>query len=359
MGAIRAVMLVLAVAAVAFPALLLLVSHLRYRSVLLAAEEEVAGVADSVSAALVVLDRLRKRPPVLLRVLPGAPSDLPGLKDLLGGRLRSSDRLIELENGSLLILADTSPARAPRMAERLESLFVSQNVAGGEIRKHVPEGHIHPLLEWMRAPRAEGGSWRHGPEEWPHGEEGAEPSPSVVDALTGVLRSERVPQAMRRLLAARRKRQLPWSLLRVDVDHLEDYNRAHGREAGDTVLRGVARLLMDQCRETDLVGRTEEDEFVVCVPVGPEKASGVAARLCEGVKGLEFLVGDARLKCTVSAGIASYPDHGLSPNALFSRAGIALAETKRRGRGRCGVFDPETCQLPGSDRDRDSAPESF
>jgi diguanylate cyclase (GGDEF)-like protein len=86
---------------------------------------------------------------------------------------------------------------------------------------------------------------------------------SLTDELTG-LRNRRgfflfAEQA--RALAMRAGKQA--AILFVDVDGLKDVNDRHGHEAGDTLLRNFAGVLIDTFRESDVVARVGGDEFCV------------------------------------------------------------------------------------------------
>jgi GGDEF domain-containing protein len=97
------------------------------------------------------------------------------------------------------------------------------------------------------------------------------------DGLTGVASKpalmKRVEEEIQR--AGRDNQSL--SVLFLDVDHLEQYNRNHGSRAGDEVLCRMAQLLTSKVRKDDIVARFGGEEFVV-VFVGAPKGPGAAPR---------------------------------------------------------------------------------
>ncbi|MBU0676915.1 MAG: diguanylate cyclase [Verrucomicrobia bacterium] len=171
-----------------------------------------------------------------------------------------------------------------------------------------------------------------------------EPAPAdqnrLLDELTGVLKPERVGTALQKYVARYRKDGLPVSILYVDIDNLDRYNKHYGMEAGDAVLRGMGRLLEESLRLDDLIARVEADEFVIGLGCSPEDALITAQRLSADVKKESFRLGNAMLKTTVCIGVAGAPSDGTNARVLFDAAFQALGEAKKRGRNICVRFHP-------------------
>lgn len=188
-----------------------------------------------------------------------------------------------------------------------------------------------------------------GTESTPDSEAPAGPR-SLVDELTGVLRTERLPTALRKYVARHRKNRQPVSILYIDVDHLDKYNEHYSREAGDQILKGLGRLFDVGVREDDLIGRYAGDEFVVVMACTPDEALVAAHRLTALVKKTSFTHESAILKTTVSIGVAGSPDHGVLPRPLFEAAEAALYAAKRKGRGYAMVYEADMPVPPARTR---------
>ena len=67
------------------------------------------------------------------------------------------------------------------------------------------------------------------------------------------------------------KRNLPFALMSIDVNGLKLTNDAFGHETGDHLLKEVAELLEDVCRDDDIVGRMGGDEFIILLPQTTEE----------------------------------------------------------------------------------------
>ena len=105
-----------------------------------------------------------------------------------------------------------------------------------------------------------------------------------VDGLTGVGSRSFFERAARRRVEQAMKNGTPLSCVLLDVDDFKAYNDAHGHDAGDEVLRGVAKVIRESARADDLIGRYGGEEFVLLVNDDAEGALEVAERIREAVR---------------------------------------------------------------------------
>jgi diguanylate cyclase (GGDEF)-like protein len=157
---------------------------------------------------------------------------------------------------------------------------------------------------------------------------------SVTDALTGVGNRRSLREAVTRLVAATEPDRAEKSdtcrlvLMVVDLDRLKPINDGHGHEAGDRVLKQVAEILRNLCRNNDHVSRWGGDEFVVmCRDADLAAASALAERIRDAVAKQIFRVGEgtaARTSCSI--GFATYPFVAEAPDLLSWEQTLALAD---------------------------------
>jgi diguanylate cyclase (GGDEF)-like protein len=127
----------------------------------------------------------------------------------------------------------------------------------------------------------------------------------------------------------------PVSLLVIDIDLFKLVNDTFGHLQGDRVLIEIADLLRQNLRSDDLAARYAGDELVALLPnTAADRAREVAERLCAAVRGHAFQVRDRdeRLSVSISIGVATSPENGSDPDALFAAADRALYQVKRQGR---------------------------
>jgi diguanylate cyclase len=118
----------------------------------------------------------------------------------------------------------------------------------------------------------------------------------------------------------------PFSLVIFDIDHARQASDKKGHSHGDRTMQAVARILDDSARDTDIVARYGEEEFVVVLPQSSmECASLFAERVRTAVEG--------SLGLTISGGVATSLD-GDNGQSLLSRADAALYSGKAAGRNR-------------------------
>ena len=127
----------------------------------------------------------------------------------------------------------------------------------------------------------------------------------------------------------------------LDIDRFKDINDTLGHQAGDELIKLVARRLMDCLRPNDFLARFGGDEFVIlCAPAGAEASSALAERVDQAFAS-PFALGGQNIRVTASVGIAVAPDNGVSADELMRHADIALYEAKGAGRARAVLFSED------------------
>ncbi len=154
---------------------------------------------------------------------------------------------------------------------------------------------------------------------------------SASDSLTGLSNRRVLTQRLSEELLRSQRQNHSFTVVMLDVDHFKKYNDAHGHPAGDEVLKRVANILRTSTRAGDCTARYGGEEFAVLLSgKGAEEATQLAERIRERVAEEEFTAG----RITISAGIAEFPDHGHTAEAVISSADEALYQAKRDGRNR-------------------------
>ena len=154
---------------------------------------------------------------------------------------------------------------------------------------------------------------------------------SASDSLTGLSNRRILTQRLSEELQRAQRQNHSFTVLMLDVDHFKKYNDAYGHPAGDEVLKKVANILRNCTRAGDCTARYGGEEFAVLLSgKGGDTALQLAERIRARVAAEEFVGG----KVTISGGIAEFPHHGHTAEAVISSADEALYEAKREGRNR-------------------------
>jgi len=119
-----------------------------------------------------------------------------------------------------------------------------------------------------------------------------------------------------------------------DLDHFKKINDTYGHEAGDMVLRAFARILKDEGRTNDIIGRFGGEEFLVILgDTTLEGAKVFANKVREHVEDAHFMYQEKRIKLSVSAGIAQRDMYSSLGNTIVG-ADEQLYAAKKKGRNR-------------------------
>lgn len=153
------------------------------------------------------------------------------------------------------------------------------------------------------------------------------------DELTGLANRASLIQTLERSIARARRGEGQLGILFVDLDRFKLINDTIGHEAGDTVLREVARRLQDVVRKGDHVARWGGDEFIVMIEqyVDVGTLTRVADKLINAIS-MPIAVGELQCQLTASIGICTWPDDGPDLQSLLRHADLAMYRSKEQGR---------------------------
>jgi len=136
-------------------------------------------------------------------------------------------------------------------------------------------------------------------------------------------------------LALTRRAADTMAVMSIDIDAFKSVNDRYGHGQGDRVLIEIGSRLRSTVRESDTVLRLSGDEFIVVATAlaSGQHATALATRILEAVR-QPFPLETTSLRPSVSIGIALFPAHGASAEALVAASDAALYEAKRAGRDR-------------------------
>jgi len=179
---------------------------------------------------------------------------------------------------------------------------------------------------------------------------------AITDPLTGLFNRRRFADVLKREFAVTQRYRNTLSCLMLDLDHFKQINDRFGHDAGDQVLKEVARRIVGSLREVDLAARFGGEEFAVLLPhTSKTDARIVGERLLSNLRKQEFKFGGELVRVTASIGCAGNSDVA-SGNAedLVKAADLALYEAKNGGRNAVVVYSSGPSE--GSHKDSLRAP---
>jgi diguanylate cyclase (GGDEF)-like protein len=158
---------------------------------------------------------------------------------------------------------------------------------------------------------------------------------AITDGVTGLYTHRYFQERLIEEVKWSERTHKPLCLIMVDTDHFKKFNDTLGHPQGDSLLREIASLLKDSCRDSDLVCRYGGDEFTMILKeTDKDGARKIAERIREA---FELRLGKHKVKVTSSIGLACYPTDAARKEDLVKAADAALYESKRRGRNQVQV----------------------
>ncbi|RKZ91339.1 MAG: diguanylate cyclase [Candidatus Parabeggiatoa sp. nov. 1] len=164
---------------------------------------------------------------------------------------------------------------------------------------------------------------------------------SIRDPLTNLYNRRYLEETLEREFYQAERNHQPVGIIMVDLDHFKQFNDTFGHEAGDTVLQALGHFLNEHIRKGDIACRYGGEEFTLILPGAPlEVVQRRAESLNNRVKLLTVQHRDQNLgPITLSAGVATFPQHGTRFQEVLRAADIALLRAKKQGRDRVMVAE--------------------
>lgn len=162
------------------------------------------------------------------------------------------------------------------------------------------------------------------------------------DSLTGLLNRHRFQDRLQATLDGAGARGGEGALLCFDVDEFKYVNDTGGHQAGDALLRAVARELQQLAPQPVIASRLGGDDFAVAFfPMDAAEAIQVARQINQKLGGVELPAPWRQHKISVATGIVLFPEHGRNSRELLANADLALFQAKEKGRGSWHLYSAD------------------
>jgi len=163
------------------------------------------------------------------------------------------------------------------------------------------------------------------------------------DSLTGLPNRASFLQHASRMVVTGRGQGSKAAVLYIDSDSFKSVNDSLGHAAGDDVLIETARRIRALLRESDVVARLGGDEFAVLLaPIrGADDAVRIAAEIATSLRAPVTSPRFGAIDTSASIGVAVFPGHGSTAQALLAAADAAMYRAKTTQPGSYCVFDSE------------------
>lgn len=158
---------------------------------------------------------------------------------------------------------------------------------------------------------------------------------ATLDGLTKVANRRKFDTEINRLF----EQKTPFSLIMLDIDHFKKVNDTYGHTIGDKVLQFLASIMKGVADSDDLVFRYGGEEFGILLKNKSEKeAFELAEKLRKVLSKTKSPIGTP---IYISLGVSSFYESDTSPEQVIERADVALYQSKRTGRNKTTLYEPD------------------
>jgi diguanylate cyclase (GGDEF)-like protein/PAS domain S-box-containing protein len=157
---------------------------------------------------------------------------------------------------------------------------------------------------------------------------------SIRDSLTGLFNHRHMADSLTREVRKAERSHAPLSVMMLEIDGFRVYNNTYGHEAGNYVLTQLGNTLKANLRSSDFPCRYGGDEFTLILPGTTLSDAGkLGEQIRSAVETMKLhYEGKTLGKITVSVGVAGFPRHGETGEAVFKAADAASYRAKDAGK---------------------------
>lgn len=156
----------------------------------------------------------------------------------------------------------------------------------------------------------------------------------LFDQLTGCFNRQQLNEFIHKTHAICKRNKSKFALLLINVDNFKSLNNIYGFLQGDQVVKTITQRLLSKLRESDVLSRTDGDEFAVLLTEISESndAGKIAQKIIDSLS-QPYHVQNQYIDISVSIGIACYPNASDNVIDFLRYADIALTKAQEKGRG--------------------------
>ncbi len=169
---------------------------------------------------------------------------------------------------------------------------------------------------------------------------------STIDKLTGTFTRKYLEKSIQDEIDRAYELNNQFSIVMFDIDKFKDINDTFGHRSGDKVLKQICEVVLNNIRQTDIIGRYGGEEFIIILPDTDVRSAEIVAQKIRQKIESKKILGDKR-PVTVSLGVANYPEHSTNYEELIEKVDQALYEAKNIGRNAVKVWN-EKYKLKGN-----------
>lgn len=159
------------------------------------------------------------------------------------------------------------------------------------------------------------------------------------DSITGTWNREQFEYWMNYII--KEKTYESGAIFIMDIDNFKNINEKYGHSYGDKVLRAIATEVLEYLPKDVRLYRLDGDEFAFFYPMCTKETINKIYEKIQMYTNTQHEIESNKYYCTVTAGVAMYPQDGDTYLDLFKHADIALDIAKINGKNRIKFFSPE------------------
>jgi diguanylate cyclase (GGDEF)-like protein/PAS domain S-box-containing protein len=162
---------------------------------------------------------------------------------------------------------------------------------------------------------------------------------AIRDPLTNAYNRRYLSEFLDKEIGRAEREKTPVTVVIMDMDNFKQFNDTYGHKCGDLILQAITKFLNEHSRRGDVVCRYGGEEFVILMPnvsleIGFERAEMWRQDFSESTIEYEGM----RLSATFSAGVATFPQHGKTGDAILQAADKALYWSKDTGKNKVNQY---------------------